>query len=1028
MKTRLNKILSIILIAVILLSSLLFTVSAQEITGACGENVTWSFDESTGELVISGTGDMYDYDASEANMPWIDYCLSIKNVTISDGVTSIGDGAFLCCESLSNVKIPYGITSIGIEAFLGCVSLENISIPESVKIIDDCAFSFCGLTSVTIPQGATTIGVGAFSGCIYLEYVEIPDGVTTIDDEAFSDCESLKNITIPKSVTNLGVGVLHDCECLTEIIVDSQNPAYLNDEYGVLLNKDKTILIQYPKGNARTSYMIPDSVITISNFAFKSCNNLTNVTIPDSVITIGDSAFSSCHNLTSIAIPDSVTSITHGAFQGCSSLKNITIPDSITSIGDSVFSWCESLTSITIPDSVTSIDYGAFQGCISLKSITIPDSVTSIGGYAFKFCSGLTDVYYLGTQRQWGQIKIGEGNDSLVNATIFIEAIDNGVCGDYLTYTLYTDGVLVIDGMGAMYDDLWRTWFDYRSSIKTVTIGNSVTSIGSSAFFDCSSLTSITIPDSVTAIGSEAFSYCTSLTSATMGADITTIGDYAFSNCTSLTSITIPDNVKNIGNFAFSYCARLSGVTIPASVTTIGDSAFANCSNLEEVIVNSDAVLSMGDNLFSNSPKTMICCEENSWIHYYADSNDMKFCILDSDGNPAFEIKSDTLVSYRGSSDDIRLPSVTKIGYGAFENNSAIKKVEISKGVSRIYNDAFKNCSALESVIIPQSATSIGATAFDGCDDVTIWCYAGSYADEYAQSHGIDVEYITLQMDKDVVYLNPNGTMTMTYSFNTPIAENVSVMWESTDKSIVTVDLFGNIKGVRAGTAVVVATSRDGSMRDYCVVKVVGIEALSTVTIDYDNGFITGIDSNTTSLDGLIVMTDSTCSLSYTTLGTDSVVYVQRENEIVDAYTVLIFGDVNGDGWYDGTDSIIVSCLANGLLTQDSVSEAVYRAADCNHDGVIDSFDVAILEQAGLLLSNVDQSKSNEELATDEAFIEYLDLIDQTPDEDVVEEEETPQPEEEVETPETEELNLIEFIINIIKKLFELLISYLPIK
>ena len=116
------------------------------------------------------------------------------------------------------------------------------------------------------------------------------------------------------------------------------------------------------------------------------------------------------------------------------------------------------------------------------------------------------------------------------------------------------------------------------------------------------------------------------------------------------------------------------------------------------------------------------------------------------------------------------------------------------------------------------------------------------------------------------------------------------------------------------------------------------------------------------------------------------------------------------------------------MLSKDDVSPAFYTAADCNHDGVIDSFDVAILEQAGLLLSNVDQSKSNEELATDEAFIEYLDLIDQTPDEDVVEEEETPQPEEDVETPETEELNLIEFIINIIKKLFELLISYLPIK
>ena len=119
-------------------------------------------------------------------------------------------------------------------------------------------------------------------------------------------------------------------------------------------------------------------------------------------------------------------------------------------------------------------------------------------------------------------------------------------------------------------------------------------------------------------------------------------------------------------------------------------------------------------------------------------------------------------------------------------------------------------------------------------------------------------------------------------------------------------------------------------------------------------------------------------------------------------------------GWYNVYQC---SCLANGLLTQDSVSEAVYRAADCNHDGVIDSFDVAILEQAGLLLSGVDQSKSNEELATDEAFIEYLDLIDQTPDEEDVEDEVIETPEVETE----EEFDFIEFIITIIKKFFELL-------
>ncbi|MBP3328284.1 MAG: hypothetical protein J6L91_05200, partial [Clostridia bacterium] len=121
-----------------------------------------------------------------------------------------------------------------------------------------------------------------------------------------------------------------------------------------------------------------------------------------------------------------------------------------------------------------------------------------------------------------------------------------------------------------------------------------------------------------------------------------------------------------------------------------------------------------------------------------------------------------------------------------------------------------------------------------------------------------------------------------------------------------------------------------------------------------------------------------------------------------------------------------VSCLANGLLSKDDVSPAFYTAADCNHDGVIDSFDVALLEQAGILLADVDQSKSSDELATDAAYIEYLDLIDQSPETEI-EAEEKPQPEDEIETPETEEFSIIEFIIELIKKFIEFILSYIPV-
>jgi uncharacterized protein YjdB len=358
----------------------------------------------------------------------------------------------------------------------------------------------------------------------------------------------------------------------------------------------------------------------------------------------------------------------------------------------------------------------------------------------------------------------------------------------------------------------------------------------------------------------------------------------------------------------------------------------------------------------------------------------MRICILDDNGVPSFEIKNDILVSYRGNSSQVVISTGFKIGYGAFANNSTVENIVISSSINRVYNSAFRNCSSLKTVIIPTSVTSIGADAFDGCDDVTIWCYAGSYAAGYATSHNMKVEYIALDVEKDVVILNIDQTESLSVSLNTPFADDTGVVWESKNPSIATVDENGVIKGVKAGTTVIVATTKDGGLGDYCVVKVVGLESLSTVKIDYHNSIITGLSSNTKSLDELIAITDSSCNLSYDTLGTDSIVYIQRDGEIVDAYTVLIYGDVNGDGWYDEKDAAVVSDLADGTLTKDDVGETVYSAADCNHDGVIDQLDVNLLNDAAALLAKVDTSKSDEELQQDSAYIEYMNLIDQSPE------------------------------------------------
>ena len=167
-----------------------------------------------------------------------------------------------------------------------------------------------------------------------------------------------------------------------------------------------------------------------------------------------------------------------------------------------------------------------------------------------------------------------------------------------------------------------------------------------------------------------------------------------------------------------------------------------------------------------------------------------------------------------------------------------------------------------------------------------------------------------------------------------------------------------------------------------------------------------------------------------------------EEDHLVSKCFITVFGDVNSDGWYDGQDAVLVSCLANGMLTKDDVSEAVYTAADCNHDGVIDQLDVDLLNEAGALLANIDQSKPTEVLLeTSSEYVEYLDLIDQSPEFEVEddtetdvehdapesEEEETPEADTEDSTQQDAKVDIWKMILNFIKSVFEMLLAHIPV-
>ena len=505
---------------------------------------------------------------------------ALNSVIIHNSVTSIGDETFSGCPVLTSITISDSVTTIGGNAFNGCSGLTEVHIGSGVTAIGQYAFGDCsGLTSIVIPDSVTEIGQYAFYGCTGLTDVTIGSGVTSIGMYAFNRCSGLTGeLVIPDSVTYIGAGAFSGCSGLTEITIGS---GVTEIYYNTFENCSSLTSIVVSAGN--TKYDSRENcnclITTATNKLVFGCKNSF---IPNDVTEIGYHAFYNCSGLTSINMPDSVTYIGDSAFYGCSGLTGeLVIPDSVTYIGQYAFNRCSGLTGeLVIPDSVTYISAGAFSGCSGLTEITIGSGVTTIGAGAFSGCTSLTSIV------------VSAGNtkyDSRENCNCLIETVTNRLIkGSNNSYI--PDSVTSI-GSEAFYG---------CSGLTSIVIPDSVTYIGDSAFYGCSGLTGeLVIPDSVTSIDNYAFYRCKGLTSVIIGSGVTSIGMYAFNSCIGLTGeLVIPDSVTKLGNRAFYDCSGLSSITIGSGVTSIGHYTFYYCSGLTSIVIP-DSVTSIGENVFS---------------------------------------------------------------------------------------------------------------------------------------------------------------------------------------------------------------------------------------------------------------------------------------------------------------------------------------------------------------------------------------------------------------------------------------------
>ena len=618
---------------------------------------------------------------------------------------SDGEGVFENCTQLTKVTFS---NQTGTFAFGSGATSKTVKVEFGAQMFKGCT----ALESVEMPASAVTFADQTFYGCSALKEIKNTDkAITSFGDYAFAGCTSLEAIDFSKATaTSIATGMFDGCTKLADVKL---NTGKITSIGNYAFRNCVSLVSEVPEGtpdNAKISaFSLSSMKLTkIGTSAFEGCTGLKKVEIAaltkaTGKITIGASAFRGCSSLTSVTLSKNVTTINASAFGNCAKLKSIKadgntnfevkngllykadgtiicIPaglefenNTVTlgddeKIGAGALDGCVNLKKLVLPESITTIAANYFQDAKYLEEIVISSKTESIGNYAFDG-SGLKKITYNGyisdeaetlktsvfpaTLKTIGQQAFQGTQLEKVIIPETLNGVEFNSKGNVSSYSIKA-GAFSASALKSVVIEGAETYFAMNSSGKD------------GVFANCVQLTDVKFMAETAQYGKNLFYGCTALTSVQLPSKATTLGESMFAECTALTSITLPETLTALPGYIFQNCTGLTSVTIPKSVTTLGYSVFRGSGITEiEIPAGIEAIPNW----------TFMDCANLTKVVFHE--------------------------------------GLTSIGVHAFENCTALEKVELPEGLTKL--DGFTGCTNLKEITLPGTLESISSDAFNDC-------------------------------------------------------------------------------------------------------------------------------------------------------------------------------------------------------------------------------------------------------------------------------------------------------------------------